>query len=125
MARCISTAATRSMRCPPRPPPNPVVGDAAYTLSGSDDSLHLWWARTLSRASNDVTCTAGSGYFAFDLPMENTRTMYCSAWLYGDDTMSGYAPPHHPAEGTELTLSNYNDMDFTGSETYTLTKDDL
>ena len=47
-------------------------------------------------------CTAGSGYFAFDLPMENTRTMYCSAWLYGDDTYQDAL--HHIvlAEGTEL-----------------------
>ena len=59
------------------------------------------------------TCTAGSGYFAFDLPMENTRTMYCSAWLYGDDTYQDTL--HHIvlAEGTELTLSHYNDMGYT------------
>ena len=29
------------MRCPPRPHPNPLVSDAAYTLSDSDDSLYL------------------------------------------------------------------------------------
>lgn len=45
--------------------------------------------------------------------MENTRTMYCSAWLYGDDTYQDTL--HHIvlAKGTELTLSNYNDMGYT------------
>ena len=67
-----------------------------------------------------MTGGAGRGYFAFDLPMENTRTMYCSAWLYGDDTYQdtlhhNQDTLHHIvlAEGTELTLSNYNDMGYT------------
>ena len=39
--------------------------------------------------------------------------MYCSAWLYGDDTYQDAL--HHIvlAEGTELILSNYNDMGYT------------
>ena len=93
--------------------PNPLVSDAAYTLSDSDDSLYLLVGEDIEPGVYDVTCTAGSGYFAFDLPMENTRTMYCSAWLYGDDTYQDTL--HHIvlAEGTELTLSNYNDMGYT------------
>lgn len=39
--------------------------------------------------------------------------MYCSAWLYGDDTYQDTL--HHIVltEGTELILSNYNDMGYT------------
>ena len=93
--------------------PNPVTGDISYTLSDSEDSLYLLVGEDIEPGVYDVTCTAGSGYFAFDLPMENTRTMYCSAWLYGDDTYQDTL--HHIvlAEGTELTLSNYNDMGYT------------
>lgn len=92
---------------------NPVTGDISYTLSDSEDSLYLLVGEDIDPGVYDVTCTAGSGYFAFDLPMENTRTMYCSAWLYGDDTYQDTL--HHIvlAEGTELTLSNYNDMGYT------------
>ena len=64
--------------------PNPVTDDISYTLSDSEDSLYLLVGEDIEPGVYDVTCTAGSGYFAFDLPMENTRTMYCSAWLYGD-----------------------------------------
>lgn len=93
--------------------PNPLVSDAAYTLSDSDESLYLLVGEDLEPGVYDVTCTAGTGYFSFVLPMENTRTMYCSAWLYGDpdyvDTLR-----HIPlTEDTEVTLSNYSDMDFT------------
>ena len=93
--------------------PNPVTGDISYTLSDSEDSLYLLVGEEIEPGVYDVTCTAGSGYFAFDLPMENTRTMYCSAWLYGDDTYQDTL--HHIvlAEGTELILSNYNDMGYT------------
>lgn len=93
--------------------PNPVTDDISYTLSDSEDSLYLLVGEDIEPGVYDVTCTAGSGYFAFDLPMENTRTMYCSAWLYGDDTYQDTL--HHIvlAEGTELTLSNYNDMGYT------------
>lgn len=93
--------------------PNPVTGDISYTLSDSEDSLYLLVGEDIEPGVYDVTCTAGSGYFAFDLPMENTRTMYCSAWLYGDDTYQDTL--HHIvlAEGTELILSNYNDMGYT------------
>lgn len=101
------------MTCPPILPPNPVTGDISYTLSDSEDSLYLLVGEDIEPGVYDVTCTAGSGYFAFDLPMENTRTMYCSAWLYGDDTYQDTL--HHIvlAEGTELILSNYNDMGYT------------
>ena len=93
--------------------PNPVTDDISYTLSDSEDSLYLLVGEDIEPGVYDVTCTAGSGYFAFDLPMENTRTMYCSAWLYGDDTYQDTL--HHIvlAEDTELTLSNYNDMGYT------------
>lgn len=93
--------------------PNPVTGDISYTLSDSEDSLYLLVGEDIEPGVYDVTCTEGSGYFAFDLPMENTRTMYCSAWLYGDDTYQDTL--HHIvlAKGTELTLSNYNDMGYT------------
>lgn len=93
--------------------PNPVTDDISYTLSDSEDSLYLLVGEDIEPGVYDVTCTAGSGYFAFDLPMENTRTMYCSAWLYGDDTYQDTL--HHIvlAEGTELILSNYNDMGYT------------
>lgn len=93
--------------------PNPLVGDAAYTLSDSDESLYLLVGEDIEPGVYDVTCTAGTGYFSFVLPMENTRTMYCSAWLYGDDTYQDTL--HHIvlAEGTELILSNYNDMGYT------------
>ena len=89
------------------------IRDSSYTLSDSEDSLYLLVGEDIEPGVYDVTCTAGSGYFAFDLPMENTRTMYCSAWLYGDDTYQDTL--HHIvlAEGTELTLSNYNDMGYT------------
>ena len=93
--------------------PNPLVSDAAYTLSDSDDSLYLLVGEDIEPGVYDVTCTAGTGYFSFVLPMENTRTMYCSAWLYGDpdyvDTLRHIAL----TEDTEVTLSNYSDMDFT------------
>ena len=93
--------------------PNPLVSDAAYTLSDSEDSLYLLVGEDIEPGVYDVTCTAGTGYFSFVLPMENTRTMYCSAWLYGDpdyvDTLRHIAL----TEDTEVTLSNYSDMDFT------------
>ena len=93
--------------------PNPLVGDTAYTLGDSDESLYLLVGEDIEPGVYDVTCTAGTGYFSFVLPMENTRTMYCSAWLYGDDTYQDTL--HHIvlAEGTELILSNYNDMGYT------------
>ena len=58
----------------------------------------------------DVTCTAGSGYFAFELPMQNTRTTYCSAWLYGDETYRDTLHHITLTDGTEVTIANYNDM---------------
>ena len=90
-----------------------MTDDISYTLSDSEDSLYLLVGEDIEPGVYDVTCTAGSGYFAFYLPMENTRTMYCSAWLYGDDTYQDTL--HHIvlAEGTELTLSNYNHMGYT------------
>lgn len=93
--------------------PNPLADGAAYTLNDSEDSLYLLVGEDIEPGVYDVTCTAGSGYFAFDLPMENTRTMYCSAWLYGDDTYQDTL--HHIVltENTEVTLSNYNDMGYT------------
>ena len=93
--------------------PNPVVGDAAYTLSGSDESLYLLVGEDIEPGVYDVTCTAGTGYFSFVLPMENTRTMYCSAWLYGDPDYVDTLRHITLTEGTEVTLSNYSDMDFT------------
>ena len=93
--------------------PNPLVGDAAYTLSGSDESLYLLVGEDLEPGVYDVTCTAGTGYFSFVLPMENTRTMYCSAWLYGDPDYVDTLRHITLTEDTEVTLSNYSDMDFT------------
>ena len=55
--------------------PNPLVSDAAYTLSDSDESLYLLVGEDIEPGVYDVTCTAGTGYFSFVLPMENTRTM--------------------------------------------------
>ena len=93
--------------------PNPVVGDAAYTLSNSDESLYLLVGEDIEPGVYDVTCTAGTGYFSFVLPMENTRTMYCSAWLYGDPDYVDTLRHITLTEDTEVTLSNYSDMDFT------------
>ena len=93
--------------------PNPLVSDAAYTLSGSDESLYLLVGEDLEPGVYDVTCTAGTGYFSFVLPMENTRTMYCSAWLYGDPDYVDTLRHITLTEDTEVTLSNYSDMDFT------------
>ena len=93
--------------------PNPLVGDAAYTLSDSDESLYLLVGEDLEPGVYDVTCTAGTGYFSFVLPMENTRTMYCSAWLYGDPDYVDTLRHITLTEDTEVTLSNYSDMDFT------------
>ncbi|MEF2669259.1 MAG: zinc ribbon domain-containing protein [Gemmiger sp.] len=93
--------------------PNPLVGDAAYTLSGSDESLYLLVGEDIEPGVYDVTCTAGTGYFSFVLPMENTRTMYCSAWLYGDPDYVDTLRHITLTEDTEVTLSNYSDMDFT------------
>lgn len=93
--------------------PNPLVGDAAYTLSGSDESLYLLVGEDLEPGVYDVTCTAGTGYFSFVLPMQNTRTMYCSAWLYGDPDYVDTLRHITLTEDTEVTLSNYSDMDFT------------
>lgn len=93
--------------------PNPVVGDAAYTLSDSDESLYLLVGEDIEPGFYDVTCTAGTGYFSFVLPMENTRTMYCSAWLYGDPDYVDTLRHITLTEDTEVTLSNYSDMDFT------------
>lgn len=93
--------------------PNPLVSDAAYTLSGSDDSLYLLVGEDIEPGVYDVTCTAGTGYFSFVLPMENTRTMYCSAWLYGDPDYVDTLRHITLTEDTEVTLSNYSDMDFT------------
>lgn len=92
--------------------PNPVTGDAAYTLSGSDESLYLLVGEDIEPGVYDVTCTAGTGYFSFVLPMENTRTMYCSAWLYGDPDYVDTLRHITLTEDTEVTLSNYSDMDF-------------
>ena len=93
--------------------PNPLVGDAAYTLSNSDESLYLLVGEDIEPGVYDVTCTAGTGYFSFALPMENTRTMYCSAWLYGDPDYVDTLRHITLTEDTEVTLSNYSDMDFT------------
>ena len=93
--------------------PNPLVGDAAYTLSNSDESLYLLVGEDIEPGVYDVTCTAGTGYFSFVLPMENTRTMYCSAWLYGDPDYVDTLRHITLTEDTEVTLSNYSDMDFT------------
>ena len=93
--------------------PNPVVGDAAYTLSDSDESLYLLVGEDIEPGVYDVTCTAGTGYFSFVLPMENTRTMYCSAWLYGDPDYVDTLRHITLTEDTEVTLSNYSDMDLT------------
>ena len=76
--------------------PNPLVSDAAYTLSDSDESLYLLVGEDIEPGVYDVTCTAGTGYFSFVLPMENTRTMYCSAWR---PRLCRYAPPHLPDRG--------------------------
>ena len=92
--------------------PNPLVSDAAYTLNGSDESLYLLVGEDLEPGVYDVTCTAGTGYFSFVLPMENTRTMYCSAWLYGDPDYVDTLRHITLTEDTEVTLSNYSDMDF-------------
>ena len=93
--------------------PNPLVGDAAYTLSDSDESLYLLVGEDIEPGVYDVTCTAGTGYFSFVLPMENTRTMYCSAWLYGDPDYVDTLRHITLTEDTVVTLSNYSDMDFT------------
>lgn len=93
--------------------PNPLVGDMAYTLSDSDESLYLLVGEDIEPGVYDVTCTAGTGYFSFVLPMENTRTMYCSAWLYGDPDYVDTLRHITLTEDTEVTLSNYSDMDFT------------
>lgn len=93
--------------------PNPLVSDAAYTLRDSDESLYLLVGEDLEPGVYDVTCTAGTGYFSFVLPMENTRTMYCSAWLYGDPDYVDTLRHITLTEDTEVTLSNYSDMDFT------------
>ena len=42
----------------------------------------LWADIELRRLRCDLH--SGHRIFSFVLPMENTRTMYCSAWLYGD-----------------------------------------
>ena len=93
--------------------PNPLVGDTAYTLGDSDESLYLLVGEDIEPGVYDVTCTAGTGYFSFVLPMENTRTMYCSAWLYGDPDYVDTLRHITLTEDTEVTLSNYSDMDFT------------
>ena len=93
--------------------PTPLVSDAAYTLSDSVDSLYLLVGEDIEPGVYDVTCTAGTGYFSFVLPMENTRTMYCSAWLYGDPDYVDTLRHITLTEDTEVTLSNYSDMDFT------------
>ncbi len=94
--------------------PNPVTGDVSFTLSGGDDgSLYLTVGEDIEPGVYDVACTAGSGYFAFDLPMENTRTMYCSAWLYGDPDYADTLQHVTLVENTEVLLSNYSDPDFT------------
>ena len=93
--------------------PNPLIGDAMYTLSDSDESLYLLVGEDIEPGVYDVTCTAGTGYFSFVLPMENTRTMYCSAWLYGDPDYVDTLRHITLTEDTEVTLSNYSDMDFT------------
>ena len=93
--------------------PNPLVSDAAYTLGDSDESLYLLVGEDIEPGVYDVICTAGTGYFSFVLPMENTRTMYCSAWLYGDPDYVDTLRHITLTEDTEVTLSNYSDMDFT------------
>ena len=89
---------------------NPVVGDMTYTLYPDAETLYLTVGEDIEPGVYDVTCTAGNSYFAFELPMENTRTTYCSAWLYGDDTYQDTL--HHIVltEGSEVTIGNYQDM---------------
>lgn len=93
--------------------PNPVTGGVEYTLSPDADPLYLTVGEDIAPGVYDVACTAGSGYFAFELLMENTRTTYCSAWLHGDDTYRDAL--HHIVltDGTEVTIANYQDMDYT------------
>ena len=89
---------------------NPVVGNMDYTLYPDAEPLYLTVGEDIEPGVYDVNCTNGSGYFAFELPMENTRTMYCSAWLYGD---SDYIDTLHHivlTEGTEVTIANYSDQ---------------
>lgn len=89
---------------------NPVAGDMNYTLYPDAETLYLTVGEDIEPGVYDVICTAGSGYFAFELPMQNTRTTYCSAWLYGDDTYQDTL--HHIVltDGTQVTIANYNDM---------------
>lgn len=101
--------------------PNPVVGDAEYTLSPDADTLYLTVGEDMEPGVYDVACTAGIGYFAFDLPMENTRTMYCSAWLYGDPDYVDTLQHVTLVDNTEVMISNYSDMDFTVALTPTET----
>ena len=65
--------------------------------------------------SRCLRCDLHSGHriFSFVLPMENTRTMYLQRMAHRRPRLCRYAPPHHLTEDTEVTLSNYSDMDFT------------
>lgn len=93
--------------------PNPVDSTLEYTIAPDGDALYFTVGDDIAPGVYDVICTAGNGYFAFELPMENARTTYCTAWLHGDpdyqDTL------HHIVltQGTEVTLANYQDMDCT------------
>ena len=93
--------------------PNPVIGDREYTLSADADTLYLTVGEDIEPGVYDVTCTTGSSYFAFELPMENTRTTYCTAWLYGDSDYQDTLRHIVLTKGTEVTIGNYQDMDCT------------
>ena len=58
-----------------------------------------------------MLATGGSGYFSFELTMQNSRTMYCDSWLYADDTYQDTLQHIVLQEGSYVTVSTYNDAE--------------
>ena len=92
---------------------NPLTDSFSVTLEHSKDgsSASYTVGEDIAPGVYDVLATGGSGYFSFELTMENSRTMYCDSWLYADDTYQDTLQHIVLQEGSYVTVSTYNDAE--------------
>ena len=92
---------------------NPLTDSFSVTLEHSEDgsSASYTVGDDIAPGVYDVLATGGSGYFSFELAMQNSRTMYCDSWLYADDTYRDTLQHIVLQEGSYVTVSTYNDAE--------------
>lgn len=92
---------------------NPLTDSFSVTLEHSEDgsSASYTVGDDIAPGVYDVLATGGSGYFSFELTMQNSRTMYCDSWLYADDTYRDTLQHIVLQEGSYVTVSTYNDAE--------------